>query len=205
MDTTKQFSFTIKQLTPMLMHSDRLCNPLDPLKKQMSEISSVRKKQDEHFQKMAEIEFLASIYWDKDLGIYVPSSNVIASVYCALKKNKLGKSVKAVSLSDAIGFSIIEMKGKTPQDLLSVKSGDQLKHVHTKSVVIQRSRIMRTRALFPQWSCNVSGTLDVELLSVDQFKSALSTAGYEMGIGDWRPELGKGSFGKFSINNFEVK
>ena len=186
------------------MHSDTLCNPMHPLTKQMKEISSIRNKKDEHHIKMAELEFQACIYYDSNLGVYMPSDCIYASFQAAARKYKLGTYMKAVLLESAIGYPIKELKGKTPVSLWNEKNADGMqKYTYTKSVVVSRSRIMRTRFITQNWSLKISGDLLVELMSIDQLFMIAQTAGLECGLCELRPQKGRGSFGKFTIESFK--
>ena len=66
-------------------------------------------------------------------------------------------------------------------------------------VVVERKRILRTRARFDcPWS--VVGVADIDPEQVDQEKLTewLATGGGRVGLGDWRPEK-SGHYGRFDV------
>lgn len=83
----------LKSTAPMLMHSDRFANPLDPATKAHKELTSKRKKTDEDHEAIAVSEFNGSLYIDPD-GPFIPSMNLEAAFVEAAKMQKLGKHAK---------------------------------------------------------------------------------------------------------------
>ncbi len=51
----KTATYTIRGTTPMLMHSERLANPFDPLTKEIKAISGKRKKTEDDLLEMARL------------------------------------------------------------------------------------------------------------------------------------------------------
>lgn len=58
---------------------------------------------------------------------------------------------------------------------------------------------MRTRAILPEWACMVSVTFTKPLLNEETIFKLLAAAGVMQGVGDWRNEKGKGTYGQFTI------
>jgi hypothetical protein len=202
METLKKYMVEITGITPLVMHSDKLCNPLHPMTKQMKEITSVRKKTDEHHLAMARIEWEASLYYDETLGLYMPSKNLRGCIRGAAKKYKLGKCTKAMNLVDPLGYPIIGYEGCSIENLWEGKSkSGAAKHIFCESVTVNRAKIMRTRAIFTKWAVKFDMYLQIEILSERQIKQILDTAGFEYGLGDLRPENATGNFGKFTVDS----
>jgi hypothetical protein len=57
---------------------------------------------------------------------------------------------------------------------------------------------IRTRAIFPEWACELEAEFVATLIKEGQFANLLAAAGRIRGIGDWRPEKG-GMHGMFRI------
>ncbi len=74
---------------------------------------------------------------------------------------------------------------------------------YTVPVVVQRSRILRTRAKFDlPWSCTFELDVDDEQIDQSQLLEWLDIAGRQIGLGDWRPEK-SGMFGRFTAPDIE--
>ena len=69
-------------------------------------------------------------------------------------------------------------------------------------VVVQRSRIMRTRSQFEEWACTFVLDCDDELIDRSKVEAWLRIAGKRIGLGDWRPEK-SGLRGRFIVASFE--
>lgn len=62
-----------------------------------------------------------------------------------------------------------------------------------------RTPDVRTRAILPEWAARVSVTFATPQLKDGAVINLLAAAGVICGIGDWRPQKGKGNFGQFRI------
>lgn len=58
---------------------------------------------------------------------------------------------------------------------------------------------IRTRALVRDWACQVQITFVETLIKEQAIVNLLSAAGLTAGIGDWRNEKGKGTYGQFEL------
>ena len=66
-------------------------------------------------------------------------------------------------------------------------------------VVVQRQRILRTRAMYDMpWTCTYTLDCDDELVDKSQLEAWLDIAGRRIGLGDWRPEK-SGDYGRFEV------
>ena len=62
----------------------------------------------------------------------------------------------------------------------------------------RRTPDMRTRAIFPEWACEIEVEFVANLIKERSIANLLAAAGAIIGIGDWRPQKG-GSYGKFAV------
>lgn len=69
----------------------------------------------------------------------------------------------------------------------------------TRSSDINRTPDVRTRVIVPQWACHVVVTFVQPLIRAQAVANLLAAAGITVGVGDWRPEKGAGSYGQFKI------
>ena len=70
-------------------------------------------------------------------------------------------------------------------------------------LVVQRSRILRTRAKFDEWGVRFIVEVDQELVDKAQLSAWLDIAGRRIGLGDWRPEK-SGHYGRFQLEAIET-
>ena len=204
MEVLKKYSVHLKSLSPLIMHSDRGCNPLNPLTKKLKSISCIRQKKEEHYIAMAKIEFENGLYFDEQLGIYMPAKCLAACFKAAAKKYKLGTASKAITIDCPVGTPLMGYEKMTPEKLWDVmdSAGNQ-KFVFCESVVVSRARIMRTRPIFQKWEAKFDLYLNTELLSLDQLKQIIQTAGFEYGLCELRPGRATGTYGRFDVESIK--
>jgi hypothetical protein len=82
----------------LLMHNVR--NPMDEIAKRMKALTSVRKKTDENYAEIADIEFEGGIYHDPDLGPYLPGIWLDACVIEGGKLQKNGTRIRHEALTE---------------------------------------------------------------------------------------------------------
>ena len=86
-----------------------------------------------------------------------------------------------------------------PQQKVSVWGKPLLKCDVVRSADMNKTPDIRTRAYLPRWCAQVHIAFITPTLSVRAIVSLLANAGVVVGIGDFRQEKGKGSFGTFRV------
>lgn len=200
MELFKQINVKIKGLTPLILCNGRTANPLDPYAKKMKEINSIRKKQERHYQELSDIEWEAYLYWDDELGVYMPSQNLFAMLIKGSKKLKLGPFITAAMVNTPIGCPIITKNGK---NLVALQASPENRFQNL--VTINRAKIVKTRPIFKNWEMEIPLELDDSMLSVEQLKQIFTLCGKMIGMGDWRPASPQnpGIYGKFIVEEFK--
>lgn len=86
-----------------------------------------------------------------------------------------------------------------PQQRINVWGKPMLKCDVVRSADINKTPDIRTRAYLPRWCAEVDIAFIMPTLSARSIVSLLANAGVIVGIGDFRQEKGKGSFGTFRV------
>lgn len=153
-------------------------------------------EEDNSRQKSGEIDYskeaLNSLYFDDEIGCYIPSKQLRASlVKSAVNfkvKGRMGKTYK-----DMINATIEVEPDKVP---LGKKTFD---YAHQEFVKIQRNQILRNRPAFKKgWEVEFNLLVLDDQMPKDVLKEILVFAGRFVGIGDWRPH-----FGRFEVIKFK--
>lgn len=87
-----------------------------------------------------------------------------------------------------------------PEQKIRVWGKPQLKMDVVRSADMNRTPDVRTRAFLPQWCAEVDIAFVTPTLSKTSIISLLINAGMLVGIGDFRQEKGRGSYGTFSVH-----
>jgi hypothetical protein len=188
---------TIKGDRPLLMQSDRLVNPFDPTVKEIKRITSKKtNKTEDDLLRLSNLEWAGSLYYDKDLGPFIPGENLLACLKAGAKRTRKGKDVlRAVTVvSDFMPLLYDgprDMAGMWEHSITTADGEETHPFRYVKSVVVQRARTMRTRPKFDSWALQAELILNPTIMDRETFEEVLVTAGEQEGIGTYRPRFGR--------------
>ena len=155
----------------------------------MKKISGKRSKTEADHEELARLEFQGSLYMGDD-GPVLPAHVLEAAIIAGAKKSKDGPRAKTgVFVSNN---ARLEYDG--PRDREGLWADDDFRLV--APVVISRSRIMRTRPLFKDWSAKVEIIFQPDICDKQDVVKWCEAAGYLVGLCDWRPR-----YGRFEVQN----
>jgi len=163
METVK---FFFKGLSPLMMHSERGANPLDPDVKELKTITGKKKKTDEDHELIAYMDWKLGLYFDKQLGPYVPGINVRAAIVAGGKMNKFGT---ALQKGTTILCEKIKLDYDGPRDLAALWNDAGFRDI--RSVVVSRARTMRCRPIFPEWTLTFDFHYDTSVINMDALEA----------------------------------
>lgn len=175
-----------KGTCPLLMHSERGANPLDPTVQAHKKMTSLRKKTYQDLEDIAWSEFQLAIYFDERLGPYIPAQNIDRSIQDGAKKNKLGRTFASSARCVSDRIALDNDGPRTVKGLYENK-----KYVDIRSVGVSQSRVMRVRPKFDAWSLTFDFAYDENELDESSVILAAQTAGRLVGICDYRPRFGR--------------
>ncbi len=168
---------------PMLMHSSRLADPLDPQTKALAAITSKRAKTDADHERISELE------WHGGLWLYgglpcLPPQAVKSVLVDGAKKVNRGTTARAAFLPD--GPAMLEYDG--PKSIPELWADERFRY--RAMVRVNQSLTVRTRPCFPEWSATVSATFLSTMINRAQVIEFFRNAGPH-GVGDFRPDFGR--------------
>lgn len=177
----------------LLMHNERLADPIDPYSRWLGELTKKRSKTERDIEEIGRREFFGAGYWQTDEGPegkranpYVPTWNIVRCLQEAATRHKLGKQVLR-------GIIPVEEESRMiydgPEDADELwKSG--LFHSR-KGVGVGQKRVMRTRPCFTDWKIEAELELDLTILDPDVVNLLAIEAGRYIGLCDARPRFGR--------------
>lgn len=178
----------------LLMHSERLADPLDDTVREIQKFSKKRSKTEADHMEIARLEFLGGMYANGN-GPCLPAWNIIRCLQEGAQRSKRGKDVlrgiyPVVEHAD-VAFADPQTgkpySGDRDPEALWKHGGFSLR----KSVGIQRARTMRTRPLFVDWSAELPVEVDATIFDLDVLSEIWRQAGVYTGLGDMRPVYGR--------------
>jgi hypothetical protein len=176
---------------PLLKHSSRLADPLDPITIELDRLTRKRDKTIADHEQIGRVEWNGGL-WLRDNRPCIPAEAIESAFVAASRTRRKGRQAMA-------GFSctvspFIEYEGPTDLSLLWEDKAFRFRF----PVTINDSKVMRTRARFPKWSVTVEAEFLPSLLNRNDVLEIFEIAGFREGLGDWRPR-----FGKFSVKQLQ--
>jgi len=187
----------IDGVSPLLIHSSGLANPMNPWAQKISKIAPKRANQrtEQDLLDLIEYEFQGGLYFDDEIGAHIPSVNLEGLIRDGAKAQKGGKKVTAGLQVDPDMVPLIYDGPRTREGLFQDKRFVDVRPVKLNG----KSTVMRARPRFDQWSLEFMVQVFTDVLSLTLVHEALDTAGRLKGLGDFRPK-----FGRFVVKEFEV-
>lgn len=178
----------------LLMHNERLADPLDPFTRAIGAISKKRNKTEADHLEIGRLEFLGGLYTipvidspDTVNGNVpcVPGWNIVRCLQDGATRHKRGKDVlRGVVPLGEIG-ELSYMGATHPDEMWH--TGLFLR----KGVGISGRRVHRTRPLLAEWQTELLIEVDPTIFDLDTLAVCWRDAGVYCGLGDMRPIYGR--------------
>jgi hypothetical protein len=184
----KQIQAKITGIGPMLMHSDRLSDPLSEATKAHKKLTSDRalKKTDEGQVAISRSEFLNSLYLDDSGRVCMPTLNIRKSLIEGARLHKGGKEVeRGVLILD----TTVPLEYDGPKNIEKLWEDQRFRDA--RSVRVGQGRIIRYRPTFKEWSLTVALLVNEEIINTSSLLHYWLDAGAMIGLGDFRPLFGR--------------
>lgn len=180
-------------VTPLLQNNAQTVDPFNKYAKLKKPLTAKRSKTDDDIQKIRDLEVESKVYFNDELGIYVPGSWLSASI--AANAYSIAKVSKAKTRG---AIFVVEDKTKLDYD------GSEL--VHTIKDIVNNDRFIKVMILpqngvrlaksapiFHRWSFSFNIEFDDAVLDEAQLVSILEYSAKYNGFGDFRPTFGRAS------------
>ena len=183
--------------SPLVMHNERLADPLDPFVQGIQEYSKKRSKTIADHEEIGYLEFLGGLYtapalsWPmngeaKTAKPCLPAWNVLRCLQDGGKRHKRGTDVPRGVYPLQEHATLVYDGPENPQELW-----DEGSFSLRKSVGIQRNRTMRTRPIFIDWQAQLKIEVDTSIFDLHSLKMIWKDAGTYAGLGEMRPVYGR--------------
>jgi len=173
-------------VSPLLVQSAAGANPLHPLKIEIEKITSKRKKTEADLRRIMDLEYQMGLYYDEEVGPYIPAEMVEAVIREGAKRNRKGRLVEAGIVVEP---DVIPLMYSGPRKIDELLKAEEFRDV--RSVVIKGSRTLRCRPRFNHWKVEFIVNYLPELLDKEALVEAMVIAGKQCGLGTYRPRYGR--------------
>lgn len=171
--------------SPLLMNSGEVDRESDAYRA-FRDLGDKRKKTLDDEARMREMEWAFGLYYDSELGPYIPGKNVKELIRAAATKYKRGEDIKR---------SLVVVQNRIPLDYEGPKTQQDLWDEGFKYTAMvanagmNRGRVVRCRPCFDSWSLTVELAYDPEDIDFDTLQTIIDRS-QKLGLGDYRPEFG---------------
>ncbi|KKM61332.1 hypothetical protein LCGC14_1532820 [marine sediment metagenome] len=139
------------------------------------------------------VEAKKSAYYSQDGKTLIIKSEILyASILNASSFHKIGRrSAKSI------------LAGSIRVEPMEISLGTKDYEIDTRPVVIQRARVLKSRAKLTKWKASFEIIYNEDLIANPEIvRTVLEEAGQRIGIFDFRPQKG-GPYGTFKITSFK--
>lgn len=172
--------------SPLLMHNERLADPLDDFARALKEISGKRGKTDADLIEMGRREFLGGLYTNGN-GPCIPAWNIIRCLQGGAARHRRGKDVLRGCFPLLQEVDVLYEGPRDPDALWKLRESFSLR----KGVGVGQKKVMRTRPIFSEWAAELPIEIDPEIFNLDAIATVWRDAGRFEGLGDMRPVYGR--------------
>lgn len=186
----KELKITISGRSPLMVHNGDLANPMNEWARKIAVVAHKRSKEktEEDYALLSWLEFRGGLYYDEKIGPYLPGAGLVSAFRDAARMSKRGTKIErgfqALCLKNPLGYD----GPRSPEKMF--KAGT---FTYQTMVKVGMAKVLRTRALFGEWSCVVPCVIDAEVLDTSDLEEILKTGGRLHGMFESR-KLGYGRY-----------
>ncbi len=154
----------------------------------MKKLTGKRGKTTADLDQLAKLEFIGGLYVNTELGVHLPAEVIESALNGGARKFKEGQQARSGMY--IINPSKLIFDGpQEPEEMFA-----DGRFTFQKMVVVQRSRILRTRPIFENWSADVTVSYENSVVDLEQIQKWFVPASQIVGFCDWRPRYGRFEF-----------
>jgi len=187
----KELNVKFNGISPLLLNNPQMVDVFNGYSKEMKKITNKRSKTDEDHLAISDIEMKAKIYWDDELGIYVPSRWLLAAfAKISFKTVKISKDNIRAGVFVVQDKAKLEYRGvKNVKTAIDVTQNPDFRH--RMILPQQKIRIAKTTPIFHDWSFEFDIEFDDKIIDDTAMEQLLHHMGKYGGFGDFRPTFGR--------------
>jgi hypothetical protein len=183
---------TVKGVSPLLQNNPQTVDRFNKYTQAMARINAKKtKRTDDDYRELQDIEVRAKIYFDPDLGIYVPStwvtSAIAANSFRTIKTSKadIRGAVFATEPRLKLTYRGAE-KVKQPEDIVG---NSQFR----TSLTLKQGqvRVVKAAPIFHDWSFRFLLEFDDKIIDPGSLEHVIKYSAKYGGFGDFRPTYGR--------------
>lgn len=190
--TIQSANIQITGIAPLLMNNPQTVNRFNKYFKAMAKINAKKtRKTDDDFMELQELEIRSKVYFDEQLGIWIPSNWILSAI--AANGYRVAKTSKA-DIRGAVFPTELKLPLQYDRKDLVKTPEDIVFNTFFRHIMILKQgnvRIVKAFPIFHNWSFKTQLEFDDKIIDPDSLKSIIEHASKYGGFGDFRPTFGR--------------
>lgn len=180
---------------PLIVHAPGLADPLAPETKKLKRITGKQSRlwvDEDHIEKYL-IQFRSALYFDPEVGPYMPGTNIAKCLQLGAGLFKRGDGAK-VKRGLILVSPVNPLRYSGPRDIPGLWNDLRFRFtvpVNGNPSSSKKSTVMSCRPIFQEWAFTATCLINPAVLSLEDLENAVKLAGQAVGLGDWRPYHGR--------------
>lgn len=179
------YEIELTGISPLLMSNGEVDRDSDQYIAYENLAAQKRKTREQRAQ-LRELEWYTRIYFDDDLGPFIPAKNVKELIRSAATKTRDGENVRRGLVIPEYRIPLVY---DGPRDAAELWEAGFRYTAMVANAGAGSGRVDRTRPWFPEWSLVFEVAFDAEELDQRRFEDVVART-EKYGLGDYRPEFG---------------
>lgn len=193
---------TLTGIAELVLHNGWVADPLLPLAQLMKRFTGKRKKTDQDYRLIGDLEWVAAWYYKGDLvevgangeqviigergELNIPMKLLFASFWGGSRKHKLGELFKSGCWFTEDG--VFDFDGKDDLEKMITNPEFRIRTLET----VNRAKVVRTRPILrKRWQVKCTFHFDDTVMDSGQVEQSVMSAGRLVGLGERRPSWGR--------------
>ncbi len=201
----KRLTLTIVGKNELRLSNPQAVDPLNQYSIRMKAFTDVHhsRRDEQHYLAQRDLEYESKLYWNDELGVYIPSSWIMESI---AKESFAQVKVAKAKMRGAVFMTTDKIKlhyngENTVNSKMDVIHNQELRA--TQPIKQGQVRIIKVFPKFTGWSINVELDFDERIFTEQELKKILSVAVARNGFGDFRPTYGTGHIENWNVVDTE--
>lgn len=175
----------------LLQNNPQTVDPFNSYTKLKKPLMAKRQKTEEDLIELGNIETESKIYWDGELGVYVPTRWLTEQIcLSSFGIIKIGKDKMRGGVFTTESKAKLKYEGaETVKTITDVVMNPKFRH--RKILPQQQVRIAKDFPIFKNWSFETVLEFDDSVVDLAGLKSILTRTALYQGFGDFRPTFGR--------------
>jgi hypothetical protein len=183
---------SVEGINPLLQNNPQTVDRFNKYTQAMAKINAKGKRRtDDDYREMADIEVRAKVYFDETLGVYIPATWVTSAI---CKHSFAQVKVSKEAIRGAV-FPVAPRIKLNYRDQPLVKSPEDIVGNHDFRIKLTlkqgQVRVCKSAPIFHDWSFDTELEFDDKIIDPQDLARVIEHASKYGGFGDFRPSFGR--------------